>query len=325
MKMVPKYTKVLNLGNSGTERALVGEVVIQEKVDGSQFRFGLNEDRELVMGSKSVNWEYGTWDKMFNEGCEYVMNIDKNVWKQFHPDTYFFCEYLQKPKHNVLKYDRVPSGHIVLFDVLENGKWTVDRKHLDTIGHDLGLEVVPELYRGVVEMKRVGAGEKFDRTKGWTGTDFLKRMIHQTMSFLGGVTIEGVVMKNYNEWIYVGGMVFPVFTKYVREEYKEQHEKDWKAKSPKTSLEEYFKSFNNENRFKKAIQHMKESGDVYTNSVKDIGPLLKEIQEDIKAEEEEQIKQYLYNHFIKDIMRVSIRGFAEWYKEYLINENLVSE
>lgn len=324
MKMVPKYTKVMYLGNSGTERALVGEVVIQEKVDGSQFRFGLNEDGELVMGSKSVNWEHGVWDKMFNPGCEHVMSLEETIKQTFNPDTYFYCEYLQKPKHNVLKYERVPSGHLVLFDVLHEGKWIIDRGNLDVHAHDLGIEAVPELYRGVVEMQRVGAGEKFDRTKGWTGTDFLKNMINQTMSFLGGVTIEGVVMKNYNEWMTIGDMVFPVFTKYVREEYKEQHDKAWKTKSPKTSLEEYFKSFNNENRFRKAIQHMKESGNL-TNSVKDIGPLLKEIQEDIKVEEKEQIQEYLYNHFIKDIMRVSVRGFADWYKEFLINENLVSE
>ena len=35
MKQVPKYTKVLNLGSSRTERALIGEVVCQEKIDGS--------------------------------------------------------------------------------------------------------------------------------------------------------------------------------------------------------------------------------------------------------------------------------------------------
>lgn len=324
MKMVPKYTKVLNLGNSGTERALVGEVVIQEKVDGSQFRFGLNEDNELMMGSKSVNWEYGIWDKMFNEGCESIKGVESHIKNNFPKDTYFFCEYLQKPKHNVLKYERVPSRHLILFDVLLNGKWTTDRKELEEYAALLGLDVVPELYRGVVEMKRVGAGEKFDRTKGWTGTDFLKNMIHQTMSILGGVTIEGVVMKNYNEWIHVGGMVFPVFTKYVREEYREQHDKTWKSKSPKTSLNEYFQSFANENRWMKAVQHLKEGG-TWTNSVKDIGPLVKEIQADIKVEEIEEIKAYLYKHFIEDIMRTSIRGFVDWYKEFLIRENLVSE
>lgn len=44
MKLVPSYTKVLTLGASYTEEALTGHVVLQGKVDGSQFGFGLNED-----------------------------------------------------------------------------------------------------------------------------------------------------------------------------------------------------------------------------------------------------------------------------------------
>jgi len=233
MKMVPKYTKVMNLGNSGTERALVGEVVVQEKIDGSQFRFGINEDGELVMGSKSVNWEYEQWDKMFKPGCDYLLSIEEVIKQNYKPDTYFFCEYLQSPKHNVLKYDRIPEGHLILFDMMQEGQWIKSRVSLEATAIELNIDVVPELFRGVIEMQRVGAGPKFDRTKGWTGTDFLKNMINQTMSVLGGVTIEGVVMKNYNEWMHVGGQVYPVFTKYVRESYKEQHAKDWKVKAPR--------------------------------------------------------------------------------------------
>jgi hypothetical protein len=324
MKMVPKYTKVMNLGNSGTERALVGEVVIQEKIDGSQFRFGLNEDREVVMGSKSVNWEHGTWDQMFKAGCDYVLSIEERIKKNYQPDTYFFCEYLQKPKHNVLKYDRIPEGNLILFDVLEAGQWMTSRESLEATAIELDIDVVPELHRGVVTMQRVGAGEKFDRTKGWTGIDFLKNMINQTMSILGGVTIEGVVIKNYNEWMNVGGNIYPVFTKYVRESHKEQHASDWKARSPKATLGDFFASFADENRWRKAIQHLAEKGEL-TNSVKDIGPLLSEIQRDIKEEEAEDIKNFLYKYFLKDLLRVAIRGFPEWYKEYLMKTNLVGD
>lgn len=321
MKMVPKYTKVMNLGNSGTERALVGEVIIQEKIDGSQFRFGLNEDGEFVMGSKAVNWEYEQWDKMFKPGCEYLLSIEDTIKETFKPDTYFYAEYMLSEKHNVLKYGRVPKNHFVLFDCLMAGEWVRDRKQLQFFAHKLGVDVVPELYRGVVEMQRVGSGPKFDHTRSWTGIDFMKNMIGQTMSILGEVQIEGIVIKNYNEWLTLGGQVYPVFTKYVREAYREQHMKDWKVKAPKASLQDYFQGFNNENRWLKSIQHLKEKGEL-TNTVKDIGALLKEIQSDIKAEETDNIKQVLFNHFIKDLMRTSIRGFPEWYKDYLISENL---
>jgi len=311
----------MNLGNSGTERALVGEVIIQEKVDGSQFRFGINEDGEFVMGSKSVNWEYEQWDKMFRPGCEYLLSIEDKIKEMFKPDTYFYAEYLLSVKHNVLKYGRIPQNHFILFDVLENGAWTTDRARLETVALALDIDVVPELFRGEIEMQRVGAGPKFDRTRSWTGIDFLKGLVGQNMSILEEVQIEGVVIKNYNEWIQLGGQVYPVFTKYVRDAYREQHAKDWKVKAPKASLQDYFQGFNNENRWLKAIQHVKENGDL-TNSVKDIGPLLKEIQKDIKEEEAENIKQVLYNHFIKDLLRTSIKGFPDWYKDYLVKENV---
>jgi len=322
MKMLPKYTKVLTLGAQRTERALIGEVVVQEKVDGSQFRFGLNEDREILYGSRSKNFEPDASERMFKSGVDYLSGIEDEIKKGFRPDTYFFCEYLQKEKHNVLKYDRVPKNHFVLFDVLLNGKWIgEDRDLLKDHAMLLGIDVVPELWRGTIETQRVGAGEKFDRTKGYTHLDFLKNMIHQNMSFLGGVQVEGVVIKNYNEKIDLGSVVYPLFTKYVREEYKEQHNADWKSRSPKASLQEYIDGFCNENRWTKAVQHLKEQGEL-EQSPRDIGGLIKEIQEDIKTEERENIKDVLYKHFLKDIMRRSVRGFPEWYKELLINENL---
>jgi hypothetical protein len=118
----------------------------------------------------------------------------------------------------------------------------------------------------------------------------------------------------------LGGNVFPLFTKYVREEYKERHATDWKAKSPKIALLEYFKGFCTEARWNKAIQHFKEQG-ILDNEPKDIGPLIKEIQADIKDEEKENIKNYLYQQFEGDILKASIKGFPQWYKDKLL-ENL---
>jgi hypothetical protein len=208
----------------------------------------------------------------------------------------------------------------VIFDAMVKGEW-LDRKKLIWCATHLGIDIVPELWRGEIEMQRVGAGEKFDRTKGYTGLDFLKNMIHQTMSFLGGVQIEGVVIKNYNENVEIGGMIFPLFTKYVREEYKEKHQADWKSRSPKGSLQEYFDGFCNENRWKKAILHLKEKGEI-EQSPRDIGKIINEIQEDIKTEEKDNIKDFLYKNFIKDILRRSVKNFPQWYKDLLVEENL---
>jgi len=116
-------------------------------------------------------------------------------------------------------------------------------------------------------------------------------------------------------------MVFPLFTKLVQEGYKEKHNADWKSRSPKNSLQDFFDSFCNENRWKKAILHLKEKGEL-EQSPRDIGRLIIEIQKDIKSEEVDNIKDFLYKHFIGDITRRAIRGFPEMYKELLVKENV---
>jgi len=319
MKTLPHYTKVLTLGSAYTENALIGEVIVQEKVDGSQFRFGINEDRELLIGSKGVkiipiegDEELLNIPKMFKPAVKHILSI-KEILSKFLPDTYFFAEILQKPKHNVLKYGRVPKNHIVLFDVLEQGSW-VSKSRLEDIAKFLDIDVIPELYRGVIERKRIDTDAGGYKS---SATDFVKRVIETTHSFLGEEMIEGVVIKNYNQTILLGGNIFPLFTKYVREKYKERHDIEWKTKHPKDSLQDYIKGFQTEARWQKAIIHLEEKGQL-EKSPRDIGKLIKLVQKDIEEEERENIQNYLYRKFIKDILRTSTRGLPEWYKEKLL-------
>ena len=306
MKHIPHYTKVLTLGSSYTENALVGDVIIQEKVDGSQFRFGINEDGELLFASKGANLvpyfnegEMTNVQKMFVPAVKYLLSI-QDKFKEFKPDTYFFGETLEKPKHNVLKYEKVPTNHIVLFDVLEQGKW-VTAGRLNGIAIWLGIDTIPELYRGTADV------------------DKIKELLTAN-SYLGNETVEGVVIKNYNQTILLGGNVFPLFTKYVREAFKERHDVEWKIKRPKDAIADYIQGFNNEARWQKAIIHLKEKGEL-EQSPRDIGKLIKTVQQDIIEEESENIKNYLYKKFVDDIKRVSTKGLPEWYKQKLL-ENL---
>lgn len=302
MKVLPHYTKILTLGSLYTENALVGDVIIQEKIDGSQFRFGLNEDKELIIGSKSVIIHKENIQKMFKPAVEYILSIEDKIRGCIGNarEIYFFAEILTKPKHNILKYEKVPKNHIVLFDALWNGRWG-SKEMLSNCAEMLDIDLIPELYRGKIDIEKI-------------------KELLDTQSYLGNEKIEGVVIKNYIQTILLGGNSFPLFTKYVREAYKERHNKEWKIKQPKNSIKDYVDGFKNENRWQKAIIHLKEKG-LLTNSPKDIGMLIKTIQEDIKEEEKENIKKYLYHKFIGDILRTSVRQFPEWYKEKLL-ENL---
>jgi hypothetical protein len=292
MKIIPHYPKVLTLGSAFTENIFNGKVIIQEKVDGSMFRFGINEDGQLVIGSKSVAI-YDNYPAMFKEAVEYVKTLKLDLPK----DTYFYCEYLQKEKHNVLKYERIPKNHLVLFDCLTDGGW-LDQDGLKMAAEDLGIDVIPTLYEGEANVEKV-------------------RQLLETKSYLGGEIVEGIVIKNYKQTILLGGNVYPLFTKYVREQFKERHQTEWKVKSPKGAIQQYVEGFKNEARWQKAYQYLRDKGETEKNP-RDIGKLIKRVQDDIVEEEKENIKNELYKMFIKDILRTSTKGIAEWYKDFLI-------
>lgn len=297
--MIPSYTKVLTIGSAFTENALVGEVVIQEKVDGSQFRFGVNEDGELVCGSKSARIMFEAPPKMFKRGAEYLLSIKEKILK-YPKNTYFYGEYLDKPKHNVLKYNAVPKNNIVLFDALIEGTF-VQREGLEKIAKDLEIDLIPELYHGFATV------------------DFVKDLVINDIptSYLGDEKIEGVVIKNYKETILLGGQVFPLFTKYVREGFKERHSTEWKIKKPKDSINFYIQSFKSDARWQKAFQYLRDQ-DKLENQPKDIATLIKRVNQDIAEEETENIKNDLFKIAFPEIMRIATNGLPEWYKTKLL-------
>jgi len=288
-----------------TENALVGEVIIQEKIDGSQFGFGLNDDGKPTMRSKGVLFSYYddmtvVTDTMFKKAVEHI-NSKKDILLNVPHDSYFYCEYLQKPKHNTLKYDHTPTNHLVLFDAMIGGMWAT-REQLIEFATKFEIDVIPELYRGVADVEKV-------------------KSLLTTQSYLGNEIVEGVVIKNYEQKLTLGGHIIPLFTKYVREEFKERHWVDWKAnKTEKGSVEKYIESFKNEARWQKAIMHLEEQGKLEHNP-RDIGPLIKEIQEDIETEETENIKNFLLKTYLPQILRKSVSRFPEHYKNKLL-ENL---
>jgi hypothetical protein len=294
-KLIPSYPKILTLGSVYTERALTGEVVIQEKIDGSQFSFGLNEDNELIMRTHHSQIVFGNVPKMFQSAVDYLLSIENKIKERYSPDTYFYCEYLQKPKHNTLSYDKIPLNHLVLYDILEYNQWgSIDM--LALAARILDIDLVPELCRGETNKEQL--------------QEFLN-----TDSYLGKEKIEGVVIKNYSEHILIGGNVYPLFTKFVQKSFKERNSKEWSK--DKDELKEYLESFNNTARWQKAIIHADELG-CLTHTPKDIGMLIKNINQDVIDEEEENIKRYLFKYYWKNISHNCTRGFAEWYKLQLL-------
>ena len=164
----------------------------------------------------------------------------------------------------------------------------------------LGLEIVPILYQGIV-----------------TDFEMFKKFLDRT-SILGSVKIEGVVIKNYNQFTMEKK---PAFGKYVSEAYKEVHDKDWKDRNPtgKDITAQIILKYKTDARWNKAIQHLRDAGNL-DGSPKDIGNLIKEVSQDVHKECEEEIKNILFAHFWKNISRGVTAGLPEWYKEELAKQ-----
>ena len=138
------YPSIYNLGHRALGELLLDEVLIEEKVDGSQISFGLI-DGELKIRSKGADIYPQAPEKMFKAAVETIQTLP------LEPGFTYRGEYLAKPHHNALMYDRVPKGHIILFDINtdEEAYLPWDQKALEA--SRLGLEVVPAMYLGKLD------------------------------------------------------------------------------------------------------------------------------------------------------------------------------
>jgi hypothetical protein len=296
MEKFGKFPKLWALGQKHIRDIFDSEVEITEKIDGSQFGFGKIQG-ELVVRSKNKYLQPDALEKMFIKGVEYVKTISELI-----PDnTMFYGEYLQKPKHNVLAYDKTPKNYISLFGMISEGTFITDHDILKTYADKFDIDVVPLLFKGKCDKDKV---EELLNTK----------------SYLGVVNVEGVVVKNYYKDYWLGGQYFPIMGgKYVSEKFKEVHSNNWKKEhTGKGKWETYCEQFKTPARWDKAVQHLREDG-ILEESPRDIGNLIKEIHRDIEEEEKENIKEVLWNLYGKDIKRVATNGFPEWYKKELMN------
>lgn len=292
---IPSFPKIFAIGSRNVLDIFDGPVEITEKLDGSQLGWG-KINGELILRSKGRIIDQDNVDKMFKVGVEYI----KSLWLP--ENIAFWGEYLNKPKHNSLKYDRVPRNNIAMFGQM---KTDVDETHgfneeLDYHADLLCIDRVPVLFQGVVE-----------------DVNQLSELL-ETESYLGGTKIEGMVVKNYNKHVeYFGGPIPIMCGKYVSETYKELNQKNWKGSTNKGGFEIFKESFRTEARWLKAIQYLRDNGDLI-NDPKDIGSLIKRIQTDIIEECEKDIRNFLWKTYGKTITSHAIKGFPEFYKKYLI-------
>lgn len=300
--MIASYSSIYNLGHSAVATLLHGPVIVEEKIDGSQFSFTKRADtHELECRSKGAIINMIAPEGMFAKAVEVV----KGLAPLLVPGITYRGEYLAKPKHNVMAYDRVPKNHVILFDVeyvTHGTTYFQNTFQKDLSARVLGMEAVPVLFDGMLE----------DVT--------LLRKLLDTESCLGGQKIEGVVIKP-KDYDLFGRDKKVLMGKFVSEAFKEVHANEWKKEhGPKSStdiLNELALNYATPARWQKALIHLREAGKI-GNTLKDIGELIAAVPPDVLKECREEIAEKLFAWAWPNLRRSVTRGLPEWYKQELL-------
>jgi len=294
------YGKVYNMGHHAIKELFLEPVLVEEKVDGSQFSFGVIGG-EVRCRSNGAQLHMDGPVEMFTLAVETA----KELRPLLVPGWTYRGEFLRKPRHNTIAYDRVPKKNVILFDVDTGNQAYLPRSEKEKIAAELGLEIVPVLFEGMV-----------------TSLDQFNELL-DTDSILGGSKIEGMVFKNYARFGPDGKCMMG---KYVSEAFKERHTKEWKKANPGHNdvVQDIIKEHATEARWKKALQHLSERGELHGDPT-DIGPCMKEIHIDLKEECADEIKAAIFKWAWPKIARGVAGGFPAWYKEQLAGQQFAKE
>jgi hypothetical protein len=297
------YPKVFAIGHRATLGLFNRPVIVEEKIDGSQFSFGVDSSGRLHCRSRGQVIDPEHPEKMFALAVESV----KRRIERLQPGWTYRAEYLSKPKHNTLAYGRCPRETLMIFDITFGLESYISRGMKEHEAAAIDLECVPLVYQGMV-----------------TSPAMLQDLLDRD-SILGGCKIEGVVVKPADYGLF-GEDSKPIIAKYVSGAFKEKHQSEWRKSNPTNGdiLQVIAGQYATEARWEKAVQHLREAGQL-ADDPRDIGALIAEVKQDLVAENADEIKDELYNWAIGKIQRQAVYGLAEWYKARLMKEAFVEQ
>ena len=305
-KSIHGYPKIPNVGSRLLSDwiATVPQVVAEEKYDGSQlsFRYDPDQGRILYRSKRNEITPENAAD-LFQNSIQYVESIPK---QDLTSGWVYRVEAFKQARHNSIKYGRVPAGHMVLYGIEtqdfaagEPQTWA-SRDVLNETASQLGMETVAVLYEGA-----------------YPGKDILDELLIKKSS-LGGVDIEGVVLKpaRPEDVCYYYGKT--VMAKYVSKGFKEQTRRRSRPGGNLWELAgELGSSYGTQARWDKAVLSLEEDG-LLTGSPRDIGPIMKRVREDVIAEHKQDLMEAAWKKLKKPFESGATSGLPEWYKEKLL-------
>lgn len=302
---IPSYIKARHPSTRFHENLLDGEIVIQEKIDGSQGAAMVKGDN-LYFRSKGTHRDMYSPDRMFAPTIDHF----KDVADAMEEGLVYYGEVMATESQNTLTYDTIPDGHFILFDIwdIENEEW-LSEAAVANWAVNFGVEPAETLF--------IGTGGDFDSLDSLV--EYCEEEYLTEESFLGGPRMEGVVIKNRDATTPHDRLCA---AKIVRDDFKERNQKNWKQQEndQKTVVENIIEEQNKENRWEKVVQHAAEDGTL-DGEMADLADLFPRLREDITDEIGPEAKERLWEAVEGDIFRALKSGFAEYYQERLLEED----
>ena len=255
-----KYTKIKALGTDETEEIFEGVCVVQEKIDGGNFSFYV-ENNKLIVASRNMIMT----DKIDPKGWEAIPVVTEAFEKYpelFNPNYLYVGESLQK---HTISYDSIPG--FVGYDIWnEETESFLHWKDSKGIFESFGLEFIH------VHFERDGSEITIEE---------LEECIKHSSYKEGDA--EGIVIKNYSKLNKYGN---PLFGKIVTDDFKEQNRAVFKGTNqpPKEGNSTIIiaSTYSTEARIEKTIHKLVDEGTVLDMSM--IPVLFNAVAEDIFEE-----------------------------------------
>jgi len=254
---IPEYPKVKRWGHEKVKDILSNPedyIVIQEKVDGANFRFWV-EDGKLCFGSRRINY----LDENSPEWRDCINYIKERVDLKYINEDYIYVGECMKPHTIPYDFDNIPE--FILFDIIYK---------------KTGELANPTITSTEVVIHHLPYVNTFFKGKAEDVTPELLENLLKERSAYGDVGIEGIVIKNYTK---------KQLCKRVTEQFLEDYKKVYgkKMKSKQSIEEKIVNRFITRARVGKVVERLKEEQGEVTE--RDIPKIIKGVTNDVLEEE----------------------------------------
>jgi len=241
MSQFKKYPKIYYLGSEeNSEFFDFGEdtVVIEEKIDGGNGSFWIDEDNKIHVGSRNRDLTNEEDEKTFAKQRAVLQEKLEN--KELSPEYIYYVEWMAP---HTIKYDTAPD--VIGIDIrakrsMIEGEYGLflARDRRAQLFDELGIENVPLVWRGKInELKKQEVGKLIPQSKYYNGK------------------AEGIVLKNFCRKCRQGN--HQLYAKIVADEFKEDNKAVFGGVRKKnTDTEKIVEQYCTDARIKKQIQKL---------------------------------------------------------------------